>query len=537
MKAILLLLVLLLSWVDCRPELFAPLQTLQHTGINEQEMKWRQHLHRQIHENVHRLQMQASLSSHNPSSTSTNPADEEAVRALYTVTNGDYWFNHTNWMKGDPCNDEWYGLYCINGRILQINLVFNNMTGALPAKLAQADMLQVIRLYSNVLSGTLPPEILQMKSLQILDLDANQISNSLPDVISMPNLTSLVLYQNNIQGNLPSQWNTPQLETLEISTNHLTGSLPEGLSTCKNLQTLVVSRNNLTGQFPYSYGDLIYLKQLWLFSNSFSEPQIPNSWAGMKSLQDVEMDGIYGTFPTFIGESWEQLTNLVLINGKLTGKFDTSICNLRKLLTLELFGNQLTGSLPECMCNMRSLTELELSDNQFTGSIPYCLGSISNLTFLYLSRNNLSGVLPTSMGSLAQLQILDVSSNLLTGTVPSSFAGLSEVVGFALSYNKFYELENGLEPLYNRIQDYSCELYGNPWSCPLPSDVPPSCKAQCSKCNSGNKHTSCSACVADSSCGWCNEGPNCLEGSDKGPYDIYRCNSHDWVYGSSSNCP
>ena len=110
------------------------------------------------------------------------------MAALYNATNGQHWINNTRWMKGDPCIDEWHGLYCIGGHVLQINIGFNNMSGALPAELAQADMLQVIQLYNNRLTGTIPAEILHMNSLQILNLRSNQLTGGLPVSISMPKL-------------------------------------------------------------------------------------------------------------------------------------------------------------------------------------------------------------------------------------------------------------------------------------------------------------------------------------------------------------
>ena len=454
------------------------------------------------------------------------------MEALYVATNGETWFNNTGWMKGDPCNDLWHGLYCLSGRVLQINMVSNNMTGSLPAKLAEADMLQVVRLYTNFLTGPLPQEILQMKSLQILDLNTNMLTGPFPQSISMPNLTDLILYNNRIKDTFPDLTQTPQLQSLEISSNIFIGNFPD-ISSCKNMEHIIASNNNFTGEFPGNLESLQSLQQLWLFNNLFSKPEIPPSWASLRALEDIELDGVSGPLPSYIGQAWPNLVHLVIINGELQGEFNTGLCSLQKLQDLRLFGNKLTGQLPTCICQLSNIQVFEMSDNQLTGSIPYCLGSLSNLTTLYLSRNNLTGMLPVSMGSLSKLQILDVSSNAITGTVPSSYAGLSEIVGFALCYNKLYELESGLEPLYERIKGYSCELYDNPWSCPLPSNVPENCKAVCSKCNTGSKHSYCSDCVADVNCGWCDEGPNCLEGTVSGPSD-YRCKQSDWSFGSTA---
>lgn len=491
--------------------------------------KWHRQLQREMDAKVNYLQS-AAAHTHSLKPSTTDPKDVKAMVALYTSTNGQTWINNTGWMKGDPCNDMWQGLYCLNGRVLQINLVYNNMTGVLPAEMAEADMLQVVRLYSNRLTGTIPDEILKMKNLQILDLDSNRLTGSISRSISMPNLTELILFANQLTGTFPSLTETPQLQMLEISSNMFKGEFPD-LSLCTKLQVLVASRNNFTGDYPSSLGELQSLKTLWLFNNQFDQPQIPSSWNQLISLEDIELDGVYGKIPSYIGTSWTKLIHLVIIDGALEGEFSVGLCNLQQLQDLRLFQNKLSNSLPTCVCNMRNLQIFEMSDNQLNGSIPYCMGSLVKLTDFFLSRNNLTGNLPVSIGSLSKLEIMDVSSNSITGVVPSSYAGLTEIVGFALCYNKLYQLEDGLEPLYDRIKGFSCELYDNPWSCPLPSDVPASCEAVCSKCNTGSKHTECSACVADGDCGWCNQGPNCLEGSSNGPFD-YQCKSSDWSYGS-----
>lgn len=481
-------------------------------------------------EKTHRLQAayQAPVSQR---LTPTDPGDKAAVEALYTATNGAYWINNTRWMKGDPCNDLWYGIYCLSGRILQINMAYNNMTGSLPAALAQATMLQVLRLYSNLLTGPLVQEILEMKSLQILDLDSNLITGPFPKSVNMPNLTDFVIYKNQIKGTFPDLIETPQLQMLEISSNTFLEDFPD-VSSCTKLQILIASNNNFTGKYPDLDG-LRSLKQLWLFNNQFYKPVIPESWSSLVSLTDIQLDGVSGELPSYIGQAWTNLVHLVMINGYLTGEFYPNLCNLLQLQDLRLFGNGLTGQLPTCTCEMTNIWTFEMSDNHLTGSIPYCFGSLSQLTTFYLSRNDLTGTLPVSIGSLAKLEIIDVSSNNITGTVPSSYAGLSEIVGFSLCYNKLYELESGLEPLFDRIKGFSCELYNNPWSCPLPTDVPANCGATCSECNTGSKHTYCRDCVADTRCGWCSEGPNCLGGTEGGP-DQYHCKPSDWSYGSTA---
>ena len=258
----------------------------------------------------------------------------------------------------------------------------------------------------------------------------------------------------------------------------------------------------------------------------------------MKSLQEIQADGLTGEFPSWIGQSWPDLHVLVLVAGKLTGQIPESICDCRGLQIFRVFNNSMTGTIPRCTCDLRKLTDIELSDNAFTGSIPDCIGDIPGIENLVISRTNVNGNFPESIGNLRNLSLFDISSNMMTGSIPNTINNLPEIAGFFISYNKFSTVESGLGNFFNRIKQYGCGFYSNPWSCPISSEVPKECQAECSKCNSDDKHDYCSSCIKDSDCGWCNEGPNCLEGSQDGPENIYKCLTNDWTYGGSdSSCP
>ncbi len=486
----------------------------------------------------HRLdKISTSLRTPVKQAKKTDPGDIEALQAFYKSTNGDKWTNNTGWMKGDPCADPvWQGVYCRDGRVLQLNLVANQLSGPLPAALAKATQMQVLRFYTNFLTGSIPTEIFEMKALQVFDVNNNQLTGELPSEISMGNLTDLILYTNKLTGNVPNI-NAPMLKNLELSSNSFTGPLPEGLSMSKNLEQLVVSRNMITGKFPSSYGVFSKLQLLWTFYNIFDHPTLPASWAGMTSMQQIQADGLYGVMPDWFSE-WKDLQIFVLINGQLTGNFPTSICDSLKLQNLRIFNNSLTGQIPRCICTFKTLSDIEISDNQFTGPMPDCIGNVLSLTSIFFSRNNFSGELPPSIGQLVSLETLDVSENLMTGRIPSTINNLnSEIAEFAVCYNKFSEIDSGLEDFFDRIKNYGCAFYDNPWSCPVSSEVPKECDAVCSKCNTGSQHTDCNSCIGSAGCGWCSQGPNCIEGEATGPDVGYRCVPSQWTYGSSASCP
>ena len=490
--------------------------------------------HKQLHFYQEKLVSSMRATKTSLRDTPTNPYDKKAIMALYQSANGPKWYNNTGWMKGDPCSYPfWYGLYCIDGRVLQINLVLNGLTGPIPSSITQATALQVIRLYSNSITGEIPAGLFEMNSLQIIDFNTNLIKGTLPSRISMPSLTQLSLYGNQINGDLPSTFVAPLLQILELSSNSFSGVLPTSLSGSPHLTDLIVSRNMLSGYFPSSYSKLIKLQKFWSFNNMFDNPSIPNEYQSLTDMIEVQADSLSGEIPSWIGTSWSSLQNLVLINGYLNGNLPNSICNLQDITGLRLFNNSLSGELPNCLCDMEKLVDFEISDNHLTGTIPDTFDNCKNMQNFHVSRNNLTGTFPSSLGNMVNLAVLDVCNNGLYGTIPNTINNLKDnIAEFAICYNMFSGVEDGVDDFFNRIVDYSCLFYNNPWSCPLSTAVPKECSATCSYCNQQKNHGSCSACVVNRGCGWCEMGDNCLDGSSSAANQFYQCSPSDWKYGS-----
>lgn len=64
--------------------------------------------------------------------------ERDALVSLYQSTDGDNWFNRYGWLNGDPCIDEWHGIYCSAGNthVQVIFLVENELAGTLTPSLS-----------------------------------------------------------------------------------------------------------------------------------------------------------------------------------------------------------------------------------------------------------------------------------------------------------------------------------------------------------------------------------------------------------------
>lgn len=88
--------------------------------------------------------------------------ERQALIDLYNATDGDNWINHENWCSDKPLN-EWYGVGYWDGRVRNLSLSENELTGSLPASMSYLDDLEYMNLSGNKLSGEIPEDILNCK--------------------------------------------------------------------------------------------------------------------------------------------------------------------------------------------------------------------------------------------------------------------------------------------------------------------------------------------------------------------------------------
>ena len=106
--------------------------------------------------------------------------DKEALVAVYNATGGPNWNSNDNWLSSAPVG-EWHGVSVdAEGRVVELLLGRNQLSGALPPELGNLASLLALDLGDNQLSGALPPELGDLANLRELGLWSNQLSGEIP---------------------------------------------------------------------------------------------------------------------------------------------------------------------------------------------------------------------------------------------------------------------------------------------------------------------------------------------------------------------
>lgn len=310
-----------------------------------------------------------------------NEADVTTLKAFYNAANGSGWTNTWD-LNGDPL--EWYGLKWEKGRVTEMWLSFNNLSGTIPKELADLTELKNLLLDNNKLSGAIPSELGSLNKLSALKLSHNELSGSIPKEIG----------------------NASSLQSLSLGDNQLSGSIPPELGNLVELQSFLIPANQIEGSIPVEIGSMSNLKTIWFQSNQLN-----------------------GSIPTEI----YSLTNLdiLFLNGnRLSGTISSEIGNMSGLTEIDLGSNLLEGAIPTEIGNLLDLEKMDFSYNSINGLLPVELANLSKLKFLRLDGNNFDFAsfepVSTFLGKVESLyisnqSIIDVENRELIGNLGSSF--------------------------------------------------------------------------------------------------------------------
>ncbi|NND63080.1 MAG: hypothetical protein HKN48_07770 [Flavobacteriaceae bacterium] len=170
-------------------------------------------------------------------------AEQKALEELYHQTNGAQW-NQT-WDLSLDASDL-PGVTVENGHVTEIRMLFNNLSGTIPATIGHLKELKVLELSFNKLQGALPTTLGDLTKLEVLALNGNNLKGNIPTTISkLSKLRQLHVSSNQLNGEIPADFvRLSQLEVFNVFDNNLKGALPVGLAKNRNIREFMVAENN-----------------------------------------------------------------------------------------------------------------------------------------------------------------------------------------------------------------------------------------------------------------------------------------------------
>ena len=407
-------------------------------------------------------------------------SDRAALVALYDATGGANWNNGEGWRTDRPLR-EWFGVTtAADGRVTELELITNNLTGEIPRELGDLTNLDRLLLNNNNLTGEIPRELGSLTNLTELWLGGRGRGRGLTGEIprefgSLTDLELLVLNGNNLTGEIPRELGSlMNLTDLYLALNNLTGEIPRELGGLTKLERLSFGSNNLTGEIPRELGSLTRLNFLSLGTNSLTG-EIPRELDGLTNLTRLLLreNDLTGEIPRELG-SLTDLEFLHLHNNRLTGEIPRELARFEDTINPQQSGVILPieadGTVDPDRAALEALYDatgganwrrntnwktdapllewegvqandanrvrvLRLADNNLAGPIPRELGNLTDLRTIEFQDNNLTGEIPRELGDLTNLEFLNLQRNNLTGEIPRGLGGLDRLVALNLHDN------------------------------------------------------------------------------------------------------
>ena len=256
---------------------------------------------------------------------------------LYDAANGSGWANDDGWLSDAPLY-EWYGVTTnANGRVSELDLRHNNLSGSIPPELGRLDDLEALWLGDNDLRGSIPPELGRLDNLEKLALGDNGLRGAIPPELGrLDNLEELKLYGNYLSGPIPPELGRLEdLETLLLNGNSLVGAIPPELARLSGLSEIYLAGNYLTGCPP---------PELWDIPANDLENLNPSACASPRQIAS-DRAALAALYEAAGGEGWLDSDNW-LSDAPLDQWYGVAADATSRVSGLDLRGNGLSGVIP-----------------------------------------------------------------------------------------------------------------------------------------------------------------------------------------------
>lgn len=156
------------------------------------------------------------------------PEERAALVALHDSAAGAGWTTRTNWLTDDPCENNWFGVICINSggthHVSELHLSNNNLIGTLPDLSSLTELIK-FNVSDNQLTGPIAG-LADLPKLQAFWGSNNQFIGLLPDLPRMTTLEYFWVNSNQLVGPIPPIEGLAALKDFRVANNMLTGTQP-----------------------------------------------------------------------------------------------------------------------------------------------------------------------------------------------------------------------------------------------------------------------------------------------------------------------
>ncbi len=407
--------------------------------------------------------------------------DSLALVALYNSTDGPNWTNNINWLTGPVSSWQGVGLTIGNGRVRQLVLQGNNLSGTLPPEIGDLTAMEVIFIGNNNISGTIPEEVSGMVNLTAFSASGNSLTGVVPEgLLSLPEIQSIALYGNSLSALPGNIGPADNLELLFLEFNQLEGEIPNSINSLTSLTSLRLNDNGLIDGIPDLSGlpDLEFLSvsgnrlvfddlepnigittyQFWPQDSALQSVDV-SSEAGLEVILDRTLGGSANVYEWYKdgllipGETGPTLTlssvqssDAGVYHAQATSPLLPNLEIITRPITLNISGSANIESDSLALVALYNATDgpnWDNNDNWLTGPLDTWYGIIvasfpsRRVTNVNLNYNNLDGFLPSEIGDLTEVQSLNLQGNYnLSGTVPWEIGNLESVVSISLDFNQ-----------------------------------------------------------------------------------------------------